>query len=283
MEEKQHGKWRVLLWGILVVVIIIAVLYLLNFMGVPVGKNAQALANKIPVVNKLIPDPSTQKTASSDNQYDWNEKYLKSSAQVKEKDQEISDLTKQLDAVKKQLEDMKTQNQDLQNKLGASQSKTAQNQAKQLSSMYANIPATKAAAMIESMPLEDAALTISQLNSNLQSSILGGMKDAKKAAQITLLVKEIAGLTDTDPAALKDQIHQIALQQEDPTQTLADTMAGMPAAQAAGMIQSMMGTNSQMAMELLKDMNTDNRSQILTQIENKDAKMAAQIAAGLNQ
>ena len=86
------------------------------------------------------------------------------------------------------------------------------------------------------------------------------MKDAKKAAQITLLVKEIAGLTEPDPIVLKAQVHQIALQQENPTQILSDTIAGMQPAQAAGIIKSMMTTNSFTTIELLKNINTNTRA-----------------------
>lgn len=283
MEVNKHGKRQsIIFWGSSLVGMIILGLFLANLVGFPVGKTIQEWANTIPIVNRIIPDPASQQATTTGSQSDWKQKYLTSSAEVKDRDQKIADLNKQLTDTQKGLEDMKKTNQDLQQQLDTKQTKLAQDQTKQIADMYANIPATKAAAMIASMPLEDASLTISQLKQDQQSSILGSMKDAKKAAQITLLVKDIAGLTETDPAILKDQIHQIALQQENPTQTLADTLAGMPPTQSAGIIQSMMGSNAQSAMDLLKNVNTSSRAQILTEIQKTDANMAAQIAASLN-
>jgi flagellar motility protein MotE (MotC chaperone) len=136
--------------------------------------------------------------------------------------------------------------------------------------------------MFESLPLEKASLTISLLDQDLQSSILGSMKDVKKAAQITMMLKEIAMLNEVDQTSLEGQVHELALKQENPSETLAETIAGMPAAQSAGIIQSMLGTNSKVAMELMKNVNTNSRSQILAEIAKSDPKLAAKIAADLN-
>lgn len=282
MEEKQRGKWRtILFWIVPLLVIVILAIFLGNFLGIPVAKNVQEWGGKIPIINSIIPD-SPQQAFTSENENDWEQKYLTSRSEVKDRDKEIEELNKQLEETQKGLEDMKKVNQELLQQLDTKQSKAVQDQMEQITAMYADIPAKKAAAMIASMPLEDAALTISQLKPDKQSSILGSMKDAKKAGQITLLLKEISGLRETNPEVLKDLIHQIALQQENPTQTLADTIAGMPPAQAAGVIKSMMATNSQTAMDLLKNVNTNSRAQILTEIQKTDANMAVQIAAGLN-
>ena len=43
----------------------------------------------------------------------------------------------------------------------------------------------------------------------------------------------------------------------------------------------MMKTNAQIAMDLMKKINTNSRSQILTEISKANAKLAAEIAASL--
>jgi hypothetical protein len=43
----------------------------------------------------------------------------------------------------------------------------------------------------------------------------------------------------------------------------------------------MMGSNLQVAMELMKNVSTNSRSQILAEIAKSDAKLAAQITASL--
>ena len=133
-----------------------------------------------------------------------------------------------------------------------------------------------------SMSLEDASLTLMMLNQEQQSSILGGMKDPKKAAQITMMLKDIASISETDSLTLEQQVHELALQEENPTKTLSDTIAGMPPTQSAVIIQSMMGTNSIVAIDIMKRISTSSRAQILTEIAKIDAKLAAQITGELN-
>ena len=86
----------------------------------------------------------------------------------------------------------------------------------------------------------------------------------------------------TDQASLKDQVQQLVKDQENPTVTLAETIEGMDPSQSAGIIQSMMSSNSTVAMNLIKNVNTTNRSQILTEIAKLDANLAADITAQLN-
>lgn len=285
MDEKQHGKLGTFFfWGIPLLFTAILAVIIINFLGIPVGQTFQDWGNKVPVLNQIIPDSTSVSTQvkKSDDLVDWKQKYLQRDSELKAKDQQISDLNKQLSSNQNGLDDLTKSNEQLQKQLENKQNKAVQNQLKQVAGIYANMPKSKAAAILESMSLEDSSLTMSVLDQKQQSNILGSMKDVKKAAQITMLIKEISMLQKTDQTELKNQIHEIALQQENPAQTLAETIAGMPPAQSAGIIQTMMGTNSQVAMDLMKNVSTNSRSQILTEIAKADAKLAAQITASLN-
>jgi flagellar motility protein MotE (MotC chaperone) len=284
MSEKLKGKMKSFFYfGILpFIFVVVFVMVALNYMGFPMLETVQGWAKKIPVVNHIIPDPKPVASQKSVDPNSWKQKYLDSSKVIKNKDQEITDLKNQLDSNKKHLEDLKSTNVDIQKQLDAKITKKYQDQMQKISDLYANMQPSKAAALLDSMSLEDTALTISYLDQDTQSSILSSMKDTKKAAQITMLLNEMASLSDTNQTALKDQVHQLAQQIETPTATLAETIAGMPSAQSAGIIQSMMASNPQMAMGLMKNINTNTRSQILTEITKSDAKMAALITANLN-
>jgi flagellar motility protein MotE (MotC chaperone) len=283
MEEKRRGKLgSILFWGISLLITVLLILFLLNFVGFPVWKTFQDWGNKIPVVNHIIPDSNSTDAKKPADINDWKDKYVKNQSVLKEMDQQISELNKQLSSDQNDLKVLKKSNEELQKQLENKQGQVVQEQIKKVAGIYANIPASKAAAIIASMSLEEASLTLSQLDIELQGSILGSMKDVKKAAQISMLLKEIAGLNETNQNVLAQQVHDLALKHENPTETLAETVAGMPPTQSAGLIQSMMGTNSQVAMNLLKNINTTSRSQILTEIAKSDAKLAATIAANLN-
>ncbi|MDQ0199549.1 MotE family protein [Neobacillus ginsengisoli] len=283
MEEKQDRKLgSIFFWGIPIIFTVILVVIIVNFLDIPVWKTFQEWGSKVPVINQIIHAPEPVQTTSNDNQDVWKQQYLKIDAQLKEKDQKISELNKQLSSNQKDFDNFKKSNQEMQKQQDKKLSQEYQDRMKKIAAIYSNLDPSKAAVMIESMSLEDAALTFSQLDQNLQSNILGSMKDAKKAAQITMILSEIPALNETDPTSLKGQIHDLIQNQENPTQTLADTISGMPPAQSAGIIQSMMGTNSQVAMNVMKNISTGNRVQILTEIAKIDAKLAAQITTNLN-
>lgn len=283
MEEKHRGKLgTILLYGIPSIMTVTLVMLVMNMLGVPIGKTLQDWGRKIPIIDQMIPAPATSEEVNINDQGNWKQKYEKSQSSLTSSDKKLADVNKQLSETQKELVQEKLNNQELQKQLDTKQTKQTQDQMKQAAGIYATMSPSKAAAMIQTMALEDAALTLSQLNADQQSSILSGMRDAKKAAQITLLLNEIPTLTATDPAMLKQEVHDLALQQENPTQTLADTISGMTADQSAGIIQSMMGTNPQVAMDIMRNATTSSRSQILAGIEKADPKLAAQIATSLN-
>jgi flagellar motility protein MotE (MotC chaperone) len=284
MGEKLKGKVKSFFYfGILPFIFIVVFIFVgLSYMGFPIGKSIQSWANKIPVVNYIIPDPAPVASEKSADPNSWKQKYLSSQTDLKSKDRELAALKKQLDSNKTRLEDLKSSNADLQKQLDTKLTKQYKDQMKKIADIFANMPESKAAVLFDSMTLEDAAINISALDQDLQSTILAGMKDTKKAAQITMLLNEMATLPEMDQAAMKEQVHQLAQDIESPTTALAETIGAMPAAQSAGIIETMMVSNQQVAMDLMKNISTNVRSQILTEITKADAKMAALITANLN-
>jgi flagellar motility protein MotE (MotC chaperone) len=284
MEEKKRGKLETILYLGIFPLIFTAVfgIIILNLMDISVMKTFQDWGNKIPIISKIIPDSNSAVAKEAKGSDNWKQKYLTSEQVIEDKQKEIVQLTEQLSSNQSELKELEKNSDELQKKLGVQNSKARQEQMKRVAGIYANIPASKAAAMFQTMTLEEASYTLSLLNQELQSSIIGSIKDAKKAAQITTLIKEIAMLTETDEDLLKIQIYELAQKQANPADLLTETIAGMPPAQSAGIIQSMMGTNSQVAIDLMKKISTDSRSQILTEIAKVDSRLAAQITENLN-
>jgi flagellar motility protein MotE (MotC chaperone) len=284
MEEKHRSKLANIFYIVIIPLIftVILVAFLLNFMGFSVGKTFQEWGNQIPLINQLVADPAPVQAENQDDSDYWKNKYLTSNAAVKEMDQKISNLKKELSSNQTGLEELKQKNEDLKNQLKDKETQKSQEDLKQVAGIYENMSTSKAAAIFEAMSLEDASLTILMLDQEHQSSILGGMKDPKKAAQITMMMKEIPSLYETDQQTITEQVHELALKQENPTVTLSETIAGMPPVQSSVIIKSMMVSNSIVAMDLMKNINTNTRAQILTEITKVDAKLAAKITADLN-
>ena len=285
MNERHQGKLENVLYLAIFPLTFTIILLLVIFiiMGYPVGKTLLAWGNSVPVLEKLVPGPSiAEAAADSGKSESWKQKYQQKAASVKKKNEEIANLKEQLSSYQNNLEEMKQTNQQLERQVDTNLTKAFQEQTEKVASIYENIPSSKAAAMLESMTLEDASLTLWMLDEEQQSRILSSMKDSKEAAQLTMIIKEIATLNETNEASLKAKIQEIAQIQNNPTQTLVETLTGMSAVEAAVMIKSMMGTNSQVAIELMKAIPTANRAQILSEIAKADSKLAVQITTSLN-
>ena len=285
MKEKHRGKLASFFYvGVIpLIVTILLIGTALNFMGVPVWKTFKEWGNNLPVISKIIPgnDPSPALAEGSEDSDYWKQQLLKSDEKLKEKDHKIEELSKQLSSNQEGLDVLKKSNQELQLQLDSQKTEETKKQLEQVAAIYKNISPSKAALMLTNMPLEEAAFTLLQLDPELQSSIIGSMKDAKKAAQITTVLREATLLGETNTSLLKEQLVELVKQQENPTTALSETISGMNPVQSASIIQSMMETNSQVAMELLKNLTTASRSQILTEIAKNDPNKAAQITANL--
>ncbi|MEH7253876.1 hypothetical protein V7111_17270 [Neobacillus niacini] len=285
MKENHRGKLASFFYvGVIpLIVTILLVGTALNFMGVPVWKTFQDWGNNLPVISKIIPGngPTPALAEGSEDSDYWKQQFLKSDEKLKEKDRKIEELNNQLSSNQEGLDELKKSNQELQFQLESQKTEGTKKQLEQVAAIYENISPSKAALMLVNMPLEEATFTLLQLDQKLQSSIIGSMKDAKKAAQITTVLREAALLGETNISLLKKQLVELVKQQENPTTALSETIAGMNPVQSATIIQSMMETNSQVALELLKNLTTASRSQILTEIAKNDPNKAAQITANL--
>ncbi|WHZ05419.1 hypothetical protein QNH48_12650 [Neobacillus sp. YX16] len=285
MVEKTRGKLASFFYiGVIPFIIsIILIGTAINFMGVPVWKSVKEWGNTLPIISTFIPDDGESKASAktSENSEYWKQQYLSADEKLKEKDLEIDGLKKQINSNQEGLDELKKSNQELQLQMETKQNEKTKKQMEQVAAIYADISPSKAALMLQNMSLDEAVFTLMQLEQDLQSSIIGSMKDAKKAAQMTTVLRDAAMIGETDPALVKEQVGELVKKQENPTTALSETIAGMNPVQSASIIQSMMKTNSQIALELLKNLTTASRSQILTEIAKSDTNTAAQITANL--
>jgi flagellar motility protein MotE (MotC chaperone) len=271
-------------WSLTFLFTIVLVAFLLKFMGMPVGQTFMSLGNQIPVLNRVIPEamPLHVQAEEEDNANYWQEEHDKRVAELNEKEQNITELKEQLTASQKELEDLNKKQLELQSQLETKQAETTQKQIKAVAGIYGAMSASKAAKVFEVMSLEEAAATIMHLNLEQQSSILGKMKDTQKAADITMIMKEIALIPDTNQLTINEKIQELSKAKQTPIAAISETIMKIPAAQSATIIQTMMKSNAEVAMDIMEDVNVTIRSQILTELANMDAKLAAEITAGLN-
>lgn len=209
MDEKHRGKLASLFYIAIVPVFFTTVFCLIFIyaLDIPVKENLKSLGNSIPVVKDMIPgESSSQKNSDIDLE-----------KELDERDKLIADQKEKLKENQSEIKKLTKSNQQLKEQLTEKRSVEYDKQVKKVAEIYADIPASKAAAMIETLSIEEATLTIYMLKQTKQSSILASMKDPKLAAQITLVIKELALIDKTDPASLQAEIQGIVQKQQQAT------------------------------------------------------------------
>ncbi|WP_318507761.1 hypothetical protein [Bacillus sp. T3] len=282
MDERKRRKLESLFYIVIIPLIFTSIfgLIFINVLDIPVWKSFKEWGNRVPIVMNIVPGVNSAKPNSGYSIVSDNAKAPEK--ELNEKNEKIIELKQQISANKKSIEKLKQSNEELQQQVKVTQSKEFQKQIKKVAEIYSDIQPSKAAAMLVTMPIEEATLTIAMLNPNQQSSILGSMKDPKRAAEITMILKEIVVLKETDQVSLQTKIREIALKNESPTKTFAQAISGMQPVQVAAILQSMMAVNSQVTIDVIKDLPTVNRTSILAELAKVDGEMAQQITSNLN-
>ncbi|WP_147535378.1 MotE family protein [Bacillus marasmi] len=209
MDDKPRGKLASLLYVAIVPVFFTSVFCLIFIfaLDIPVKQTLKDWGNNIPVVRDMIPgESSSQKNTIFD---------LKQ--ELEEMNNLIADQKEELDEQQSKIKQLTKSNQRLKDQLTEKRSVEYDKQVKKVAEIYADIPASKAAAMIETLSIEEATLTISMLKQSQQSSILASMKDPKLAAKITMILKELALVSEKDPTVLQEKIQEIVQQQQQAT------------------------------------------------------------------
>ncbi|HJV47266.1 MAG TPA: hypothetical protein VJ824_16230 [Bacillota bacterium] len=282
MAEKANGKLETIFYIFVIPLLFTLILtgILLNFLGYPVISTMEHWGSKIPVVKNFVPGAEKQ-NADSKEEGKSTEAGQAQDQTAKQQDAKQQTNANQSNAnqnsdTQKQIDDLKKQNEELQKQLEAKKSQENQDKIQQAAGLFANMSSSKAVNIIEAMSIDEAAYSLSGLDEEQQSSILGAFKDPKKAANVSALMKEIALGSD------EKQVKVLAQKLQSPNAVLTDTISVMPAAQSAVIIQNMMTMSQKDAMDVMKSLNTTTRSQILAELAKQNPKLAAMISANLN-
>lgn len=171
---------------------------------------AQSLGSNIPLVSSMLTDSNQASAISKNNKAEWKEQLRHAELEIAEKDKQIEELNSMLANTQKSLDDLQKNHEELLRQVETKNYEDFHQKMDEVAELYENMLPYKAAGVFQDMPLEDATQIILFIDQDLQSSILGKMKDTKKAGQITMIMKEILDLADYDETELKAEINQLA-------------------------------------------------------------------------
>jgi flagellar motility protein MotE (MotC chaperone) len=296
MEKESSGGWeKFLMISIPIVFTVVLLGVLLTLFNVDIRNNLLDVANKIPVVKDLVPDPvldpEKKKLEKSEQQVESAEATIdKLKAQVSEKETElkaakdattteakkVSDLQKKLDDAEKAAETA-AQNPETESDY--------QKQIKGLAKMYADMSPSKAAPILQNMTNEEMVLLLSAMQSAARTKVLEKM-DPKTAADVTMMMKDAKPSGDLALDALQSRLKKETATTSTATTTnsknldknqLSQTFASMSASSGAKLLLETYKLSPDKTLTILNSVDDATRSQLLENMSTENSVETAKI------
>jgi flagellar motility protein MotE (MotC chaperone) len=296
-EHSAFGAFeRFLIWFFIPLVFTSVLLgVLLSIFDYNVKNSLLKIANEIPGVKAIVPDPqqaepnpktiASEQVAAKQKQLtdevtalngkiaDQDAALKKADSTSSEKDQNIKDLQAKIADLEQQLKG-KTQTDD-----------EYKQQIQQLAAVYAQMTSSKSAPILENLTLQERALIMSQMKTADRVNIFSKM-DPKIAAVTSVELKDMVPLKDREIAALQERlkVNEPAdakapekLSKED----LSATIASMAPKSAAALLVEMMKSKPDQVVTILANMDASARSQILSAISDISKESAVTLTTKL--
>ncbi|MFD0616715.1 MotE family protein [Paenibacillus sp. GCM10027629] len=296
IEKSSYSGFERFLFFVTPIIFTIVLLFvLLALFNFPVRNTILEVAQKIPIVNQWVPEPSsgtaqvgTDAKAKNNNLEKKVEELnqllaakdaelKKSTSLIDQKDQEILTLKENVQQTKQDFEEKKQTDQEYQAQITG------------LANMYAKMQPSKAAPVMESLTLDEQVLVLQAMKPNDRVKILEKMTP-KAAADASILLKDAQSSENLAIAAVQARLNKLkndeknkAKDKLDNTQ-LIQTFRNMTPKSAASLILETAKISEEKALLILKSIDDSTRSQILTAMTDnntKDNKDTAAIAAKL--
>ncbi|MEC0235826.1 kinesin [Paenibacillus kribbensis] len=305
-KESGGGFERFMFFLIPIVFTIVLVGVLLTLFNMDFRSEMISLGNKIPIVKNWLPESkdkaaqtkeADQKAQSESSEATiqqlktdlakQTEELKKASAAKTAQDKKVTELQNQVNSLQTQQTQAGQQGQTGTQAAGATASGTANEdpyvkQAKDLASMYEGMTASKAAPIMENLTTEETVQLLSYMDPANSAKILQKM-DAKKAADITMALKNITPSTDLSVAALqsrlkKDQSSTAGTTSKSLQNTqISSTFASMDKKSGAELILQTYKISPDKALNILNTVDDSTRASLLQNMSAKDAGQTAKI------
>ncbi|GIO00738.1 MotE family protein [Brevibacillus laterosporus] len=292
-EEREYNRLEWLLYIIVIPALFASLLagILASLLGYDVVGSVKDWLNNIPYVEKLIPDntPTSQTVEGSKEdskteakKAQVNEEAAKSKQaadqlqkEVSQKDSTIAALQKQIANLQKATEEKRIEEEE------------RQKQFQDLAKIYSSMSAKNAAAIVSNLSKEEAVVVLSKMKTDEQAQLLAKM-DPKKAADISILLKDNQISKDDDIAALQQRVQVLTKALSETRESskidaekLVKSFESMNAGDASKIIISLYKINSERALSVLGQVSDNKRGELLSEISKTNPELAARLTNAL--
>ncbi|MGF7048744.1 flagellar motility protein MotE (MotC chaperone) [Paenibacillus sp. DS2015] len=297
-KESSGGFERFLLFMIPIVFTIVLLGVLLALFNPNIRNTFLELANKVPIVEKWVPDPSLDPEKSK---LDKTKDQLKSTEatnqelKVKLSEQEAalvkanegkSERESKVNELQAQIDEMKQETADKAAAAaqgGETEVSSYQKQINDLAKMYSDMNPSKSALIIQNLTLEEIVLLFEAMKTPNKVAIMEKM-DPKIAADVTVMLKEAKSSTDQQVAALQSRLKK---NQTSTTSTpdltnlnksqISQTFATMTPQSAAELLFQTYKISPDKVLTVLNSVDDATRSAILGKMSSIDSVTTAKI------
>lgn len=297
-NEGSAGKFERFLFLMIPIIFTLVLLgVLLTLFNMDIRNNVLEVANKIPWVEKWIPEPEASLTekATEDQEAQNSEQAASSETTIKELKAQLAqqqqELNKAVDektaqatkaeSLQKQIDALKAE--ALEAEAGAEEEDPYVDKISDLAKLYAGMKASKAAPIMENLTTDEMVQIFSAMNNTSKTAILEKM-DPKKAADVSVKLKEATNSTDMAIAALQSRLKQNQTATTTTTATgnldkekLIQTFTSMPAADAASLLSAMYSVSPDKVVTIMNTVSDSVRSSILAEMTKSDSAQTAKI------
>lgn len=284
METEKSGygglERFLYLFFIPVVFTVILTVVLLSMFGYNVMDSVLRAANKVPLLEYVVPDPK-DKPSDALNVADQTSKDPAKEDELNEKirllEEELEQGQLAIQSKQEQVQQLETEISDLQQLLA--DTLTAQSEAaeeiKTLAKVYAEMTPSKAAPVLAQMGIDERMLVLGQMKPSDQKRILEKMDPAIAAETSLQQIAQVRGETSNVEDKPSQALDMLSADE------VSRTIAGMNPNSAAKLLLEMTKINEKKALQILRGMDVQSRSVIMTELSNASEATAAQLAAKL--
>ncbi|MCL6603089.1 MAG: kinesin [Paenibacillus sp.] len=295
-NEESAGKFERFLFLMIPIIFTLVLLgVLLTLFNMDIRNNVLTLANKIPVVDKWVPDPPTD--SSLDEKQQAEEQAASSETTIKElkaklaeQSESLKKATEEKAAQDTQVQALQKQIEEIEKSAEASIEETEteedayQKQVTDLAKLYAGMKASKAAPIMENLTTEEMVQIFRVMNNASKTAILEKMTP-ETAAEVSVKLKESTTSTDLAIAALQSRLKKEAGTATTATSSSANldkeklnqTFTAMPAANAGELLGEMYKISPDKVVTILNSVGDSVRSSILGEMTKNDSEQTAVI------
>ncbi|OBZ18383.1 kinesin [Bacillus sp. FJAT-27264] len=298
-NEGSAGKFERFLFLMIPIIFTLVLLgVLLTLFNMDIRNNVFAIANKIPILEKWIPDPPADPSKPADPKQQAQKQEESSNSTIKELKSQLSKQEENLKKIteEKTAQDSKVQALESQVDTMTKEAKAAEEakadtteddylkQVKDLAKLYAGMKPSKAAPIMENLTQEEMVQIFSVMNNASKTAILEKM-DPKKAADVSIKLKEETTSSDLAIAALQSRLKQDSKAATTPASTsknldkekLNQTFSTMTPANAASLLGEMYKISPDKVITILNTVSDSVRSSILGEMTKNDSPQTAKI------